>query len=276
MGPPSLPRISRLVWERAASPNYRHLVTQRSERHAAVQITLAGEGAIFDAHGAIVQRCAVGQALIFITREHELTYGFPHDLSSKNKQGKTEPWEFVYANFEGEVASLIIADLVAAHGHILSMPREHAVVSALRALIPKQAEVHRHLSAAANARLAFDVLSALVELNAAEPSEENRLVDQAKIFLQAQLDKNIGVQAAADHCQVSREHLSRCFTKLVGEGPAAWLRRQRLCRAERLLLAGDMPIAEIAHSCGFASASHFARCFREHSGREPRRYRAKT
>ena len=268
LGPPSLPRIERLVWERASTQQYRHSVAQRSQRQAVVQITLAGAGAIFDQHGAIIQRCAVGQALIFLTGEHPLIYGYPTDVTAGQPH-----WDFVYANFDGAIAHLIIADLVAANGHVLNMPADHAVVSELLALIPNKDEAHRHVSAAGNARLSFDVLSALVELNATEPNEEQRLLEQAQIYLQRHLDKSIGIHDVAQHCQVSREHLSRCFTRLLGEGPAAWLRRQRLNRAERLLLTSDQSIAAIATQCGFASASHFARSFRQHSGCEPRRFR---
>lgn len=264
-GPPSLPRVTRLSWEHIHDTRYRHSVQIRSERHPAVQITLAGQGAIFDHHGAIQQRCGVGQALIFMTQSDDVVYGFPADAQ--------EPWEFMYANLEGAVADLVITDLVAAYGHVVNLPRNHAIISELLALVPKRPFTHRQIAASGNARLAFDILAVLVEANAPEHSREMQLLDQVMIYFRANLDRSVGVTDAARHCGVTREHVSRCFTRLVGEGPATWLRRQRFAHAERLLMAGELPIAEVAKACGFASPSHFSHSFRHHTGHAPRAFR---
>jgi transcriptional regulator GlxA family with amidase domain len=51
----------------------------------------------------------------------------------------------------------------------------------------------------------------------------------------------------------------------------------RLERAREVLRDArfaDLPIGEVAASCGFAEASHFARCFREHYGSAPSLFRA--
>jgi AraC-like DNA-binding protein len=265
-GPPSLPRVGRLVWEEVVDATYRHQVGRRSQVHPAVQITLSGCGAIFDQHGAIRERCGVDHALIFLTQRDDLLYGYPPDA--------VEPWEFVYANLEGTVAELVISDLIATYGHVVRLPRDHALVAELLALVPERTLTHRKIAAAENARLAFDILAVLVEANAAEQGREAQLLDQAMTFLRAHLDRNVGVADAARHCGVTREHVSRCFARLLGEGPAAWLRRQRFAHAERLLLAGDLPIAEVAKACGFTSPSHFAHSFRKHTGHAPRRFRS--
>lgn len=277
-GPASLPRISRLAWERADGPRYRHRSRPRSQRHPAVQITLAGTGAVFADDGSIRQRCGVGTALVFLNNEHEVVYGHPG--------GGAPPWDFVYANLEGTVADLVILDLVAAHGHVLPFDPEHAVVDELLALLdltrgaagsvlPRRGrgDLHRRIGAADAARLAFGLLAALVEATTPEAGGEERLLAEAMSFLRARLDEGVDVAAAARHCGVSREHLSRCFARLVGEGPATWLRRQRLAQAERLLQAGDLPVSEVARRCGYASPSHFAQAFRRSSGRTPRGFR---
>ena len=267
-GPASLPRITRLVWERAEGPRYRHRSRPRSQRHPAVQITLAGEGAVFAKDGTVLQRCGVGRALAFICQEHDVVYGHPG--------GGAPPWDFVYANLEGTVADLVVRDLVAAQGHVLPFDPEHAVVDEFLALLGLQrshGDVHRRVNPADSARLAFGLLAALVEASTPEQGGEERLLAEAMSFLRAHLDEDVGVAAAARHCGVSREHLSRLFARLVGEGPATWLRRQRLAQAERLLQAGDLPVADIARRCGYASPSHFAQVFRKATGRTPRSFR---
>jgi len=43
----------------------------------------------------------------------------------------------------------------------------------------------------------------------------------------------------------------------------------RLDRARQLLLQSDMAIVDVAIACGFVSASHFSKCYRELYGRSP-------
>ena len=40
------------------------------------------------------------------------------------------PYDFLYANMKGAAATLMLADLVAAHGHVLRIDPEHAAVRA--------------------------------------------------------------------------------------------------------------------------------------------------
>ena len=263
---PSLPRIAHLGWERADSTAYRHSAGNRAISHAAVQITLAGEGAVLSARRAVLQRVPRGRALVFVARTHHLIYGYPPDALGA-------PYDFLYANMEGAAATLMLADLVAAHGHVLRIDPEHAAVRALIGLLPAANDARRRISAAESARLAFDLFAVLVASNTLEAGGESLLLDQAMAWLRERLDRPVDVAAAARACGVSREHLSRLFARRLGVAPATWLRRQRLAQAERLLVAGVVPVAEVARRCGFTSASHFAALFRRLSGVSPGDFR---
>ncbi len=48
----------------------------------------------------------------------------------------------------------------------------------------------------------------------------------------------------------------------------------RLNRARLLLLQTNMSVIDIALACGFVSASHFSKCYRDFFGKTPRRERA--
>ena len=50
--------------------------------------------------------------------------------------------------------------------------------------------------------------------------------------------------------------------------------RQRLDLAERLLLATDATIGQIAHSCGFADGNYFGKAFRRLNGVTPGEFRS--
>jgi AraC-like DNA-binding protein len=262
---PALPRIGRLEFERAADHGYRNATARRAPGDAVVQITVAGCGALLDARGAVLQRIPRGSALVFVTGQHAITYGYP--------PGDREPYGFLYANLAGDAAQRILAEIVARHGHVVRVDPDHAGIAALAGLLPRGGDAHRRIAAAANARLACDLLAAVVEANAPAAGADDRLLDQAMDWLRARLDRPVSVAQAAARCGVSREHLTRVFLRRCGEAPAAWLRRQRLRQAELLLRSGMHAVAEVASRCGFASSSHFAQVFRRATGSSPRRFR---
>jgi len=43
----------------------------------------------------------------------------------------------------------------------------------------------------------------------------------------------------------------------------------RLDRARHLLVQSTMPVVDVAIACGFVSASHFSKCYREMYGKSP-------
>ncbi|MBZ9761794.1 GlxA family transcriptional regulator [Mesorhizobium sp. CA8] len=71
----------------------------------------------------------------------------------------------------------------------------------------------------------------------------------------------------------SRRQMERLFQKEIGCSPSRYYLLLRLERAKLLLVQSDMPIIEIAVGCGFVSASHFSKCFREVNGVTPQALR---
>ena len=52
--------------------------------------------------------------------------------------------------------------------------------------------------------------------------------------------------------------------------PSRYYLELRLYRARLLLLQTDIPIIEVAVSCGFSTAPHFSKCYSDHYGKPPR------
>ncbi|RWB32307.1 MAG: GlxA family transcriptional regulator [Mesorhizobium sp.] len=71
----------------------------------------------------------------------------------------------------------------------------------------------------------------------------------------------------------SRRQMERLFRREIGCSPSRYYLLLRLERAKMLLVQSDMPIIEIAVGCGFVSASHFSKCFREVNGVTPQALR---
>lgn len=72
----------------------------------------------------------------------------------------------------------------------------------------------------------------------------------------------------------SRSHWSRLFASMIGEPPAAFLRRIRMERACSLLSTTDMSVQEIGLDSGYDDPSAFGRAFRRVIGRSPLDFRA--
>jgi transcriptional regulator GlxA family with amidase domain len=77
------------------------------------------------------------------------------------------------------------------------------------------------------------------------------------------------VQRIAADVDLSPRQLERLFAKYLRTTPARYYLELRLARARMLLLETARPILDVAVACGFASASHFSRCYRALYGLRP-------
>ena len=59
----------------------------------------------------------------------------------------------------------------------------------------------------------------------------------------------------------------------IGRSPARFYAELRLQRARLLLEQTSMSVTDVGVACGFVSASHFSRSYREHYGKSPRQSR---
>ena len=78
----------------------------------------------------------------------------------------------------------------------------------------------------------------------------------------------------ARKANLSTRQLERLFRKYLQTTPTRYYLNLRLARARFLLRQTSMSILSIALACGFVSASHFSKCYREIYGRTPRAERA--
>ncbi|HEY5565257.1 MAG TPA: ATP-binding protein, partial [Rhodothermia bacterium] len=84
---------------------------------------------------------------------------------------------------------------------------------------------------------------------------------------------NFGGDWLADEVGLSRRQLERKMETILGESPAALIRRLRLERASQLLRARAGTVAEIAYSVGFTNPAYFARAFKKAFGESPSEHR---
>ncbi|MDB5879383.1 MAG: AraC family transcriptional regulator [Variovorax sp.] len=96
---------------------------------------------------------------------------------------------------------------------------------------------------------------------------------RAKEILRSRLDGNVSIADVADACNLSRSHFIRAFRESTGQTPHQWMLKHRVELALGHMLGSQMPLAEIAHACGFADQSHFTRVFTQAMGAPPGNWR---
>ncbi len=92
-------------------------------------------------------------------------------------------------------------------------------------------------------------------------------------FMSERLHEEFDLCRLAQEVGMSEFHFSRLFKKATGLSPSQHFIKQRVARAQQLLLESDMSIIEIGMAVGYSSPSHFAQIFRRGTGMTPREYR---
>lgn len=93
-------------------------------------------------------------------------------------------------------------------------------------------------------------------------------------LMEAHLSEPLSLVEIADHVGLSRRQIERLFRHEMGRSPARYYLEIRLDRARHLLVQSSLPVVEIAIACGFVSASHFSKCYRELYAKSPQQERA--
>ncbi len=93
-------------------------------------------------------------------------------------------------------------------------------------------------------------------------------------LMEANLTEPLSLVEIAEAVGLSRRQIERLFRQEMGRSPARYYLEIRLDRARHLLIQSTMPVVEVAVACGFVSASHFSKCYRELYARSPQQERA--
>jgi transcriptional regulator GlxA family with amidase domain len=93
---------------------------------------------------------------------------------------------------------------------------------------------------------------------------------EAVALMEANIEEILSLDDVAAYVGISRRQLERLFDKYLHCAPSRYYLELRLYRARLLLLQTNMPIIEVAVSCGFSTAPHFSKCYSQHYGKPPR------
>lgn len=89
-------------------------------------------------------------------------------------------------------------------------------------------------------------------------------------MMEENLEEPMSQTQLAKEAALSTRQLERLFRKYLSTTPTRYYLNLRLARARHLLRQTSLSILSVALACGFVSASHFSKCYRETYGKTPR------
>ncbi|WP_039019692.1 GlxA family transcriptional regulator [Halocynthiibacter namhaensis] len=92
-------------------------------------------------------------------------------------------------------------------------------------------------------------------------------------MMEQNIEEPISPSVLAKDVGMSTRQLERLFRRYLNRSPKRYYMELRLQKARNLLMQTDMSVINVALACGFASPSHFSKCYRSHYNTTPYRER---
>jgi AraC-like DNA-binding protein len=103
------------------------------------------------------------------------------------------------------------------------------------------------------------------------PARLRRVIE----FIEANLEQPLTLDLLAHIAGLSPFHFSRVFRKATGSSPYRYVCERRLLKAQRMLMAPEWAVHDIATACGFPRHANFSAAFARARGMSPSAYRAR-
>jgi transcriptional regulator GlxA family with amidase domain len=225
---------------RAVDNRLRSLLRQCAQRNIPLGALCTGTYALASAGLLDGHRCAIHWENLAAIREEFPKVAFSQEVFIIDRLRMT---------CSGGVAPLhLFLHLIRAHhGAALAMAiSEQFIVDRLRAADDQQQMPQPEVIGPG-----YQHLTESIELMAANIEEPLLMADVASVV------------------QISLRQLERLFQRYFQMNPAQYYMGLRLRRARELLMLTSQPITQITVACGFQSASHFCKAYRNHFGNAP-------
>ncbi|MER6538881.1 helix-turn-helix domain-containing protein [Streptomyces sp900105755] len=204
---------------------------------------------------------------------------------SRRPFDKALPQAFSLTSFHFPRSSLKVSDLELRSVTATAFGQDEPLSALLAGHLKRldgRAEVVAPAQADRLATVTCDLLACLIQerhgrVAPQEPAAVQAMLLRVKGYVLRNLaDPDLSLVEIASAHQVSLRYLHKLF-ETEGITAARWIQQQRLerCRKELARATSHAPnVTVVAHSWGFASASHFSRVFRLAYGVSPREYQA--
>lgn len=186
-------------------------------------------------------------------------------------------WEFLGLIFTGEAGLSIFRAITQKYGNILQLDLNGMLVSRMMALTREPTHTVA-VTASDGMQLVCDLLCALAASAESQSADDDRnvLAQAVRQTMASRPGRNLSVDELAQAHGVSREHLTRVFTREFGISPHRYAMQMKIREACQRLRHTTQPVKTIMHELGFESRTTFLRMFRRVTGMTPAEFRGGT
>lgn len=227
----------------------------------------------------VIQHTTLGEGrLDYAGTKHRLTPGktmlvtMPHAHRYWLERGGE--WEYFWLLLNGREALRLAREILDNSGPVLELTGSQIDRLAAACLDLLQMQDPSPGLASTSAYAAMTSLHDAI-FGSRPPPERPLAAGLARVV--SHIDLNISnalpVDRLADVAEMSRAHFVRSFGAALGSAPSDYVLEKRLERVERLLLATEMSVAEIAAATGFADGNYMAKVLRRRRGMAPLEFR---
>lgn len=226
-----------------------------------IQHTLVGEGRLD--YAGVKHRLTPGKTML-VTMPHAHRYWLE----------RGGHWEYFWFLISGREALRMARAILEAAGPVLTPSDgsvEQMAAACLRLLSPPMPNA---AEASAAGYAALCALHDAAFADAAAGIAPSPALARVLAHVERHLAADLHVDTLARVAGMSRAHFVRRFAAAYGVAPSDHVLARRMDRVERLLLATEMKVADIAKAAGFADPNYLAKAFRRHRGLSPLEFRA--
>jgi len=261
----SFPMPGELVEEVQKNSDYRIDENSRTEHNGGqLSFTLEGEGVFKD--GDKEYPLTSGTAFLALHGKKDISYFYPTE--------GTTPWRTLWISFYGRMSEELISDIVSKYGHIFTLPLKKGVIKRLLAYRNYDNSV-QPLTNGAGAKIVMDILTSLIEVNEKDSlnAPQNDIIREVRQYMLENISIDYGVSDIAEYLNISREHLSRLFKKVMGKSLTLYIREDKIRRACHLLRESQFACSEVGAKVGYKNPASFTRVFKSITNLTPGNFR---
>lgn len=190
---------------------------------------------------------------------------------------KDNPWTYLWIGIDGDKAKLYL--------NSVGLDSEHLIFTYEKddALKEYVLEMLKHHTMSDSDAFKIEGLLYLFFSKLCENHKEtssltreentNNYINKAIEFIQNNYHNSIKVTDIADYICLNRSYLTSIFQSNLNMSPQKFLMKFRITKAAELLYNTDLPIANIAYSCGYSDPLAFSKTFKKIKGVSPKQYR---
>lgn len=118
-----------------------------------------------------------------------------------------------------------------------------------------------------------NMYSESISMNSIHNSKNVIMLKKVLAYIRKSYDSHVTLDDIANAVGISPKYLCTFFKEMTGKSPFEYLNIYRVERAARKLINTDLPVTQIAYTCGFNDLSYFIKTFKQIKGMTPKNFR---